>query len=336
MQINAYAAMKSGDALTPFTYETQGLAPDQVLIGITHCGICHSDIHLIDDDWKTGAYPLIPGHEIVGTVIEVGNQVKHLKKGERAGVGWQCDSCGYCEWCMQGEENLCSKQQATCVGRPGGYANAICVPAHFAFPIPTALSSAQAAPLLCGGATVYSPLRRFINNPAMRVGVMGIGGLGHLALQFSHAFGCETTAFSTSKNKEPDARKLGADHFIVSNDNAVLKKHQASFDFILATTPKGVDWSAYIALLRPKGVLCIVGALETNITASIMSLVDGRKSICGSNIAGTQTIKEMLEFAARHHIGAQVETVPLTQVNEAVNRVREGKSPYRLVLEVSQ
>src|SRR5580658_2255163 len=257
--IQGFAVHAAGAELLPLKYDPGELRPQDIEVRITHCGVCHSDLSLIDNDWGMSHYPFIPGHEIVGTVRQVGATVSHFAPGDRVGIGWQADSCGHCEWCRRGEENLCAQAQPTCVGRHGGYADAVRVNARFAVKLPEGLDSNAAAPLLCGGITVYSPLRDAGISPASRVGVIGIGGLGHLALQFARAFGAEVTAFSTSPAKEPDARSLGADHFVNTRETKTLKKLAGNFDLILSTVEADQDWNAYIAALRPNGVLCFVG-----------------------------------------------------------------------------
>ena len=232
---------------------------NDVEVKISHCGICASDIHLINNDWGNSRYPFIPGHEIVGTVTAVGARVVARSVGERVGIGWQADSCGICEWCRRGEEQMCPKGQPTCVGRNGGYANAVRVNWRFAVPIPEALASEQVAPLLCAGITVYSPLRNHEVRPSSRVGVIGIGGLGHIALQFAKAFGADVTAFSSSKDKEEEAKKLGANHFVNTRDTGALKKVAGSFDLLLTAVNADQDWPGYVNALRPKGSLVFVG-----------------------------------------------------------------------------
>jgi uncharacterized zinc-type alcohol dehydrogenase-like protein len=332
MSVSAYAAHEAGAVLEPFRYEIGPLGPNDVEIAITHCGICHSDLHLIDDDWKTSKYPLVPGHEIIGRVAKKGELVSHLELGDRVGVGWQCGSCHSCEWCERGDENLCSGTVETCVGRPGGFADRISVDGRFAFAIPDALDSAAAAPLFCGGITVYSPIRRYAR-PQSRVGIIGIGGLGHLAIRFARAFGCEVTAFSSTPNKAEEARSLGAHHFVSSVDDAALKAQRESLDLIVSTVNRSLDWQRYVTALRPDGVLCFVGALDEPLTIATGLLLAGRRSIAGSPIGGRVAIREMLNFAARHQIGAQVEVLPSSDVNLALDRLRRNDVRYRFVLE---
>lgn len=332
MTVKCYAARAARQQLEPFQYEPETLAPWDVELKITHCGICHSDLHLIDDDWDMSEYPLVPGHEIVGVVNAVGTNVKHLSHGQRIGVGWQKATCLNCEFCFRGEENLCPEGQATCMGHYGGFAESIRVDSRFAFPIPEKLASENAAPLLCGGVTVYSPLRRYGVRAHMKVGVVGIGGLGHLAVQFANAFGCEVTAFSSTPEKEAEARNLGAHRFILSSDAKAMDDAANSLDFILSTVFVNLNWETYLNILRPNGKLCVVGASATPMTIPAFPLLVGQKTICGSVIGGRALIQEMLEFSARHGIEARTEVLPLSEVNAAIEKLRNGQARYRLVL----
>jgi len=333
MTIHAHAAYAAKEQLKPYDYDPGGIKPNEVEVKITHCGICHSDIHLIDNDWDFSNYPLVPGHEIVGTISAKGSDVGTLNEGDRVGVGWQCGSCMTCEWCKGGEENLCAASQPTCVGRPGGFASHIRVDSRFVYELPEKLSSENAAPLMCAGITVYAPLRRAAEHPNARVGVIGIGGLGHLALQFAKAFGAHVTAFSTSAEKNDEARSLGAQDFIVSTDEAQMKKAMGSLDFILSTASGRLDWPAWMDLLRPKGQLCIVGVPPGQIRIPPMSLIMGQKSIRGSAIGSRAWIKDMLTFAAKHGITARTEVSPMDAVNESIDRVRHNQARYRVVLQ---
>lgn len=331
MPVRAFAALAPKAMLVPHQYEPAPLGPFDVEIAISHCGICHSDIHLIDDDWAMTTYPLIPGHEIVGTIWAAGSDVAELTFGERVGVGWQGGSCFACEWCERGEEHCCAKQVATCVGRPGGFADSIRLDSRFVYPIPQDLASEDAAPLLCGGITVYSPLAAMAR-PAFRVGVIGIGGLGHMALQFARAFGCEVTAFSTSPDKRDAARRLGAHHFVVSTDAGEMERAAGSLDFLLSCVTAPLDWSAWLKILRPRGTLCLVGASPGTLDVLPVALVISQKSIVGSVIGSRSRTREMLQFAARHGIAAATEVVPMAQVNAAIDKVRANRARYRMVL----
>lgn len=333
MKTTGYAAPRRGAALELIEYELPPLAPEHVQIRISHCGICHSDIHLIDDDWGMSRFPFVPGHEILGAVSAVGSAVKHLREGDRVGVGWQSDSCGECEWCRKGDESLCTAQQATCVQRNGGYAADVQVDARFAISIPPELPSDIAAPLMCGGITVYSPLRTHGVGPGTRVGVIGIGGLGHLALQFARALGAEVTAFSTSPDKATEARRFGAQHFVTTRDKDSLAHDAHSLDFLISSVSADLDWPAWIDILRPRGTLCFVGASPAPIQIPVFSLIMGERKLAGSAIGSPDRIAEMLALSARAGITTAIERYPMSQVNAGLERVRKNQARYRVVLE---
>jgi uncharacterized zinc-type alcohol dehydrogenase-like protein len=268
----------------------------------------------------------------VGTVTGVGSAVVDRTVGERVGIGWQADSCGICEWCRQGDEHLCAKAQPTCVGRNGGYADAVRVNARFAIPVPEVLESENVAPLLCAGVTVYSPLRNLLARPSSRVGVVGIGGLGHLGLQFARAFGCEVTAFSSSQNKEKEARELGAHHFVNARDNGELKKVAGSFDLILSTASVDQDYQSLITALRPKGTLVVLGVGPSPLQITGFSLIGGQKAVAGSPSGSPKDLREMLDVAARHGVKAITERFAMKDANKAVDKVKKNQVRYRAVL----
>ncbi len=339
MHIHAFAAREPGAALHPFDYEPRKLGPYDVDIEVINCGVCHSDVHLIDDDWDVSRYPLVPGHEIVGTVAATGDKVKRLSLGQRVGVGWQSGSCLRCEWCLNGYENLCRNKVLTCVNRYGGFADFVRTDSRFAFAIPDSLDSADAAPLLCAGVTVYAPMRRFGLRPHHCVGVVGIGGLGHIAVQFAHAIGCDVTAFSTSPEKKDDAADFGADQFVNSRNAKEMRETAWTLDFILSTATVALPWSVYMEALRPNGQLTIVSRLSSQGNMGMVEvpapvLVAGQKSISGTVTGGRDVMQEMLAFAARHHIVAGSEVFPYENVNDAVQRVRNHKAHYRVVLQM--
>ena len=331
--VNAYAAKSPQAALESFHYSIEQLRSDDVEVNISHCGICHSDVHLIDNDWQLSQYPLVPGHEIIGHITRVGKNVTELSVGDRVGIGWQCHACLSCESCLQGEEAFCEKSLATANRHYGGFANYVFANQRFVFKIPDSLNSETAAPLLCGGVTVYTPFQAYDVRPAMRVGVIGIGGLGHLALQFARAWGCEVTAFSHSANKAKEAMDFGAHHFVATQNISELTALVKQFDFIISTVPGAIEWDTFLSLLRPKGKLCVVGVSPT-VTFAGFSLLRGNHSICGSVIGHPLRIKEMLQFAARHQIKAKTQLMPLSRVNEAIDVVRKGNARYRVVLAV--
>lgn len=332
MTIHAYAAKEAKSALTAYDYTPEVLGLEEVEVTVSHCGICHSDVHLVDNDWGVSVFPLVPGHEIIGTISAVGKEISEFKIGQRVGIGWQCKSCLKCDNCLRGEENLCAQSQGVAVRHHGGFAERVRSHARFVIPIPEALSSENAAPLLCGGITVYSPLRNYNVRPHMKVGVIGIGGLGHMALQFANAFGCEVTAFSSNPSKEKEAREFGATHFVDSTNDAALEKLAESFDFILSTVNVDLNWSKYVDMLRAHGKLCFVGAAN-KVSVPIFSLIHGNRSVCGSVIGGPLMIKEMLEFAARHHIQAKTQVMPMHDAAHALDLVRDNQARYRIVLE---
>jgi uncharacterized zinc-type alcohol dehydrogenase-like protein len=331
-QIQGLAAHAAGSELLPLKYDPGKLGAREVEIAITHCGVCHSDLHLIANDWGISQYPFIPGHEIVGTVAALGSEVRSLEVGQRVGLGWQSNSCGQCEWCMSGQENLCASSEGTCVHRHGGYADRVRANARFVVPIPDALPSEQTAPLLCGGITVYNPLRINGVNPSTRVGVVGIGGLGHLAIQFARAFGAEVTAFSTTLAKEEEARSLGAHHFINSRETKSMKEVTGALDFILTTVNADQDWGAYLQALRPNGTLWFVGVPPSPVSVHAFPLISGQRAIGGSPVGSPFRLREMLDVAARHGVKATTELFPMEKANEAIDKVKKGKVRYRAVL----
>ncbi|AXC10825.1 Alcohol dehydrogenase [Acidisarcina polymorpha] len=330
--IHGYATHAAGAELLPYKYEAGELKPTDIEVKVTHCGVCHSDLHLIDNDWGISQYPFIPGHEIVGTVSKVGTEAYEFEVGDRVGIGWQANSCGHCEWCRKGLENLCAKSQGTCVHRHGGFADSVSVNSRFVFPIPAALESEHVAPLLCAGITVYNPLREYQVNPTSRVGIIGIGGLGHIALQFARAFGAYVTGFSTSANKEQEALSLGAHQFVNTRDSKGLKSLVGHFDLILSTINADQDWTAYLHALRPTGTLVFVGAPPSPLTLPVAPLTSCQRKIAGSSGGSPWQIREMLDVAARHGIKAQTERFTFDKVNLALSKLRKNQIRYRAVL----
>ncbi len=322
----------AGAELLSFRYDAGELGPQEVEIGVTHCGICHSDLHLIANDWGISQYPFIPGHEVIGTITAVGTQVRSHAVGQRVGLGWQSNSCGECEWCMRGMENLCAASEATCVHRNGGYAERVRANARFVVPIPDALPSEQAAPLLCGGITVYNPMRTHCINPSSRVGVVGIGGLGHMAIQFARVFGAEVVAFSTTAAKEDEARELGANHFVNSRETKAMREVTGALDLILSTVNANEEWNTYIQALRPTGTLCIVGVPPSPMAIQALPLIAGIRSITGNPTGSPSRLREMLDVAARHKVQAKTERFAMADANRAIEKVKKNKVRYRAVL----
>lgn len=331
--IQAYAAMESGGTLEPFEYDPGQLGPKDVEIDVKHCGICHSDLSMINNDWGIAAYPLVPGHEVAGVVAAVGSEVKALSVGDRVGLGWHAGYCMDCHQCMEGDHNLCAAAQPTIVGHHGGFANKVRAHAASVIPIPDALDLADVGPLFCGGITVFNPLLQFGVRPTDSVGVIGIGGLGHLALKFANAWGGEVTAFTSTGAKENEARQMGAHHTINSRDPEAIAAAAGRFDIILSTVNVKLDWNAYINALKPKGRLHFLGATLEPLDLSLFPMLVGQRSISASPVGSPVTISRMLEFSARHGIQPITEHFPMNQVNEALAHLASGKARYRVILD---
>jgi len=326
MKITAYAAKVAKAHLEPFEYDAGQLGPDEVDVAVTHCGICHTDVGMVDNEWGVSTYPCVAGHETVGTVAVVGANVdpKRLRVGQRVGVGAICGSCMNCEWCESGRQNVCPNRVDTVMrGHLGGFATHVRASNwRFAHPIPDAIASEHAGPLLCAGTTVFTPLLRHGVRPTDRVAVVGIGGLGHLAVQYMAKWGCDVTAISTSRHKEELARGFGAGHFIATRDTDELKKSAGSFDFILSTVSADLPWDDYLAALRPQGTLCIVGVPEKPIAVSAFSLLPFEKVVAGGIPGSLVETAQMLAFTARHGIKPMIETFPMAEADRALDHVR--------------
>jgi uncharacterized zinc-type alcohol dehydrogenase-like protein len=331
--VDGYAAMSVGQALQPFRCPAPDLGDHDVRVMVGHCGVCYTDIQGIDDFYGITAFPFVPGHEIVGHVEALGSAVAGLAEGDRVGIGWQGRACGVCEWCAQDEVQLC--QGIADMGtweRHGGFATSVTVDARFAYPLPPSLPSDVAAVLMCAGVSVYSPLRTWAAADRPHVGVFGVGGLGHLALQFAHAFGCEVTAFSSSPGKEAEARAFGADHFVVTGDRDRMRPLDYAFDLVLCTAHGRFDWEELLMTLRKRGRLVLVGFPEMTIDST--DVVAHELTITGSFLGNPATMREMLAFASEHGIEPRIERLPLARVNDAITRLKENRARYRIVLDV--
>jgi len=329
--VNAYAAMSVGRALEPYQFTPKELSTLDVEVVISHCGMCHTDIHLINDDFGMSAFPLVPGHEIVGVVSQMGNGVRHLQVGQRVGIGPMGGACFLCEQCTAGREHLCPQAQYIPFGIPGGYATHIRVDSRVAFPVPDAIPSEYAAPLLCAGVTVFAPLRRHVN-ATTRLGVIGIGGLGHLALQYGRAMGCHVTAFSSSAEKAEEAQQFGADEFVATTEEGALAARAGTCDFLLSTVTADLPWADYLNVLKPEGTLCVLGIPETDIRLPAIPLLFGQRKVIGSLIGSGPETKAMLEFSARHQIWPKIEQYPMREANAALDRLSKNQVRYRVVL----
>jgi len=304
--------------------------PDELLLEVLHCGLCHSDVSMIDNAWAISGYPLVPGHEAVGRVIAVGDGVDPGLIGELRGVGWFAGSCGHCVQCLAGRANLCPQAKATIVGRPGAFASQLIAHQDWAIPVPSGLSPTAAGPLFCGGITVFAPLIDEGVSPTARVAVIGVGGLGHLALQFCKAWGCEVTAITSSPAKAEEARRLGA-HQVVSV--ADLASQAGRFDLIINTVNQPLDWPAVVAALAPLGRLHLLGAVLEPIPINAFDLIMTRRAITGSPTSSPASLRKMVDFCARHGIQPVVEHLPMAQINEAIRRLRLGDVRFRFVLD---
>jgi uncharacterized zinc-type alcohol dehydrogenase-like protein len=331
-KIKALAAASAGAALEPFEFEMPELGEEEVEIDVEYCGICHSDLSMWKNEWRMTKYPFVPGHEVIGIVSKVGSAAKKRKVGDRVGLGWISGSCMACKQCLSGHQNLCPNLESTIVGRYGGFAQK--TRAHWAWAIPVSdeLDASKFGPMFCGGITVFQPIVIGAVKPTDKVAVIGIGGLGHIALQFLAKWGCEVTAFTSSASKVEEAKKMGAHKTLDSTDTDALRTAAGQFDFILSTVNVALDWKAILNALAPAGRLHFVGAALEPIPIPAMALIGGEKSIAGSPTGPPGTTATMLEFCARHDIAPITEEFPMSQANKAFQHLEDGKARYRIVL----
>lgn len=328
----AWVARAPKQPLALETVEFGPLGAEEVEVRVEHCGLCHSDLSVLNNDWGISQYPAILGHEVVGRITAVGSNAKGLKVGQRVGVGWNAGSCMHCRQCMSGEHHLCPEVQTTIVGHRGGFTSHVRSHWAWAIPLPDDLNIADAGPLLCGGITVFAPLMMHAK-PTSRVGVIGIGGLGHMAVKFAAAYGCDVTAFTSSESKFDEARGFGANHVTSSRDSAAIKKLAGSLDLLISTINVPIDWDSMIGALAPNGRMHVVGAVLEPIPVGAFSLIMGQRSISGSPSGSPVAVETMLEFAARHGVAPQTEHYPMSRINEAFARLESGKARYRIVLD---
>ncbi len=334
MTVNAWATKGPNQPLEPYAYDPGPLAPEDVEIAVENSGLCHSDVSVMNNEWGISSYPVIPGHEVIGRIVALGDNAKGLSIGQRVGLGWGSGSCMHCEQCRGGDGNLCGQNVPTIVGRFGGFADRVRAQWPWAVPIPEALDAADAGPLLCGGVTVFTPLKVFDVRPTDRVGVVGIGGLGHLALKFAKAWGCEVTAFTSTDAKADEARSFGAHRVVNSRESGDIKKLAGTLDLLLVTVNVPLDWPSMLATLRPKGRLHVVGAVLEPIPINAFDIIMTQRSVSGSPNGSPLTTAQMLDFAARHNILPQTEHFPIAKVNDAIRHLLEGKARYRIVLDI--
>jgi uncharacterized zinc-type alcohol dehydrogenase-like protein len=344
LKTHAYATAGPTSPLEPFSFERREPGPHDVLIDIAYCGICHSDIHQARDEWGGSIYPMVPGHEIAGVVASVGGEVTKFKAGDHVGVGCFVDSCRRCEYCREGLEQYCAERPTLTYNglerdgvtpTMGGYSTKIVVDESYVVRIPDNLPLDGAAPLLCAGITLYSPLRRWKAGPGKKVAIVGLGGLGHMGVKIAHALGAEVTVLSHSQNKRDDALRLGADHYYSTSDPETMAKLKKTFDLIVNTVSAEIDWNQYLELLRIDGTMVVVGVPENRIPVGAAPLVVGRRSLSGSMIGGIAETQEMLDFCGEHGITSDIEQIPIQRVNDAYERVVASDVRYRFVIDIS-
>ncbi|MCX4703274.1 NAD(P)-dependent alcohol dehydrogenase [Streptomyces sp. NBC_01373] len=343
LTVNAYGATSATEPLVPMTVDRRDVGPHDVLIEIKYTGICHSDIHHARSDWREETYPLVPGHEIAGVVSEVGSDVTRYAVGDRVGVGCMVDSCRECVNCRKGREQYCLKSNTLTYGSlgedgrltQGGYATHIVVTEDFVLRIPDGIGLDAAAPLLCAGITTYAPLRRWGAGPGKKVAVVGLGGLGHMAVKLAHAMGAEVTVLSQSLKKMDDGLRLGADHYHATSDPATFEQLAGTFDVIVNTVSARIDLDAYLSLLATDGIMANVGAPAEPVSLNVFGLLGGQRALAGSLIGGIRETQEMLDFCAEHGIGSEIEIIPAEKINEAYERVLASDVRYRFVIDIA-
>ena len=330
--IKAYAAMSKGSSLELYEYEAEPLKPNEVNIKVESCGICHSDISAIDGSWGISKYPMVAGHEVIGEIIGTGSDVSLHKIGDRVGLGWHSGYCNDCVQCDAGDHNFCSSTKKTVFSQHGGFAEQVTADQVSVISIPTGVKHEDAGPLLCGGITVFTPIVEFNINKNHKVGIIGIGGLGHLALKFYKALGCHVTAFTNSDDKDNLLKSLGADEIVSSIDKSKIKNLGGQFDLIISTVNVKLDWNLFLSTITPRGRLHFVGAVLAPIETSVFSLMSGRKSISGSPVGSPNNIRKMLDFCAQHNISPMTEHFKFSEINSAIEKLRNNRIRFRAVL----
>ncbi len=331
-KINGWAAHGPGKPLERYSFDPGPLGPEEVEVAVEHCGVCHSDLSAVENEWGNSQYPFVPGHEAVGRVVALGEQAKGLKIGQRVGIGWTAQSCMFCHDCLSGDQHLCSQAVPTIFGHQGGFADRMRAHWAWAIPLPEGIDMATTGPLLCGGVTVFAPLATYEVKSSGHVGIVGIGGLGHMGIKFARAWGCEVTAFTSSESKNAEARGFGAHRVISSRDSQSIASAARSLDMLIVTVNASLDWPAMLQTLKPRGRMHVVGAVQEPMGIPAFSLIFGQKNVSGSPTGSPTMIATMLEFAARHKVAPQVENFPMSRVNEALAHLKAGKARYRIVL----
>jgi alcohol/geraniol dehydrogenase (NADP+) len=332
-KVKALAALEPGAKLEPFEFNSGELRPEQVEIKVSHCGICHSDLSMRNNEWQMTVYPFVPGHEAVGKIVAIGGHVKNVKIGDTVGLGWFSESDMTCPQCLSGNHNLCPTAERTIVGRSGAFADRVRCHWSWAVPLSDSLDASKAGPLFCGGISVFNPIVQYNVTATDKVGVIGIGGLGHLALQFLNKWGCEVTAFTSSAAKADEARQMGAHLVVNSKSDGELERITGKFDFIISTVDANLNWPAFLNTLAPKGRLHFVGLVPEPVSLFTLPLIDKQKSVSGTPLGSPATIARMLEFCVRHDIAPVTESFKMSEANEAFEHLEAGRARYRVVLE---
>lgn len=343
LQVIGYAAKEAKASLTPFSFERRDLLDHDVVIDIQYCGICHTDIHQVKNEWGRSNYPMVPGHEIVGNISQVGSQVTRFKIGDKVGVGCFVDSCRNCDACSKGLEQYCNNVLTTYNGiekdgktpTQGGYSNKIIVDEIYVLRMPDNLRPERAAPLLCAGITLYSPLMKWKAGPGKKVAIIGLGGLGHIGVKIAHALGSEVTVLSHSLKKQQDAKKMGADNFYATSDPKTFEKLEGYFDIMINTVSTYINLNQYLNLLKLDGTMVVVGVPEKDTQINAYSLISARRNLAGSLIGGISETQEMLNFCSKHNITCDIELIPIQKVNEAYERILNSDVRYRFVIDLN-
>ncbi|MDE1727906.1 MAG: NAD(P)-dependent alcohol dehydrogenase [Thaumarchaeota archaeon] len=342
MKVNGYAAQSAKATLVPYSFERREIGDNDVLVEIQYCGICHTDIHQVGDEWGGSTFPMVPGHEITGIISKTGPKVTRYKIGDRVGVGCFVNSCRKCDACKKNLEQYCTDGMVTTYNgtekdgtvTQGGYSNRIVVDENYVLHIPDSLPLDKAAPLLCAGITLYSPLRHWNAGPGKKVAIIGLGGIGHMGVKIAHALGAEVTVLSHSLKKQEDGKKLGADYFYATSDPETFEKLKGHFDLIINTVSADLDWNQYLELLALDGSMIVVGIPEKQTSVGAFPLVAGRRSLSGSLIGGIKETQEMLDFCAKNNIASEIELIPIQKVNDAYKRVLNSDVRYRFVIDI--
>jgi uncharacterized zinc-type alcohol dehydrogenase-like protein len=332
MSVKGWVATAAKQKMVLQDIDLGPLAAEDVEVAVEHCGLCHSDVSVLNNDWGISQYPAVLGHEVIGRVTALGTAAKGVQVGQQVGVGWTAASCMHCRQCLSGDQHLCVEAQPTILGHRGGFAARVRCHWAWAIPLPQGLNDAEAGPLLCGGVTVFHPLVLYAK-PTSHVGIVGIGGLGHMAVKFAAAYGCDVTAFTSSAGKFDEARGFGANHVVSSRDSAAIKNLAGTLDLLIVTANAPLDWDAMIGTLAPNGRMHVVGVIAEPIPVAVFALIVGQRSVSGSPTGSPVDIATMLDYAARHGVAPQTEHFPMSRINDAFERLESGKARYRIVLD---